>query len=250
MKPVSHTPLPLFGTSSPLFPLSGATSPGKSVRRPLLLWAAAAGLFVSVSDRAVAQDYALLTSKPQASAKRQEPTKAFWKMTTEPGADSTLVGFYTPENTLLHEEKLPNQAVTLTKRHLRKLNGMAEQLMQTDVANVAPNALLATLTGKASPKAGQLQISTYASRDGFHLHLMLDNPASDYVVVELLGKNGRTAYETATRTDKHHYKFNLAEMPAGDYQLRVSSKKQVFERNLSFSYLNPEPTPTLRIAIR
>lgn len=252
MKPVPHIHLrPLFGTSSPSLLNSVATSPVKTAIRPLLIWVAAAGLFASVSDRAVAQEYALLTNKPQAPVKSQEPIKAFWKMTTDPGADSTLVGFYTPDNTLLYEEKVTNRAAKLTPRHLRKLNGMAEQLMQTGTANVAAHALSETLTGKSSPQAGPLRMGTYASRDGIHLHVMLDNPARDYVLIELLGKDGRSVYQTATRQEKPHYKFNLEGMPVGDYRLRVAGRKQTFDRSLSFGYPKPDPAiPTLRVAIK
>lgn len=252
MKPVPHTrPGSLFGTSSPSLLNSAATAPAQSVRRPLLIWVAAAGLFAAAASPSVAQEYALLTSKPRPAEKSVESTKAFWKMTTQPGADSTLVGFYTPANKLMFAEMMPSDAVKLTKRTLRKLDETTDRLMEANGQPVAANTLSVALAGRAAPQAGQLQMGYYASQDGIHLHLMLDNPAREYVHIDLIDKDGRSVYQTTTRLDKPHFKFNLEEMPVGDYQLRVASKTQTFERNLSFSYPAPEPTvPILRIAIK
>lgn len=252
MKPVPHTrPGSLFGTSSPSLLPSVANAPAKSARQPLLIWVAAAGLFAAVSSPAVAQEYALLSSKPQPAAKSVESTKAYWKMTTEPGADSTLVSFYSPANTLMFEEKLPNNAVKLTKRNLRTLNETTDHLMDMNGKTADVHTLSDALSGEKVSRAGQLQFGSYASRDGIHLHLMLDNPARDYVAIELLDSDRRTVYQTSTRLDKPHFKFNLEGMPTGDYQLRVVGKKQTFTRNLTFSYPAPELiVPTLRMAIK
>ncbi len=229
MKPVSHFRIkPTFGT-----------------------FLAATAVFIA--GQANAQNYALLTSKPQPQAATTAPesTKAFWKMTTEPGADSTLVGFYKPDNTLIYEEKLPNKAVKLTKKHIRTLNETTAQLAAANAPTPAANTLAEALSGRTAPQAGPLQIGTYPSQDGIHLHLMMENPTQEYVAIEILDDSHRAVYRTGTRDAKHHFKFNMAEMPVGNYQLRVLGKKQTFDRYLTFSYPKPDPAmPTLRMAVK
>ncbi len=207
----------------------------------------AAGLFIA--SESIAQDYALLTTKLDEPTKPKAPTaaKPYWKMATEPGADSTTVEFYQPNNAFVYGEKLPNKAVKLTKKTIRAMNETMERLTAPNAPTPAPNTVADALNGHAGP----LQMGTYASRDGIHLHLMLDNPARDYVVIELLDKDRRTVYQTSTREDKPHFKFNLDGMPMGNYQLRVLGKKQHFERDLTFNYPQPEPAiPAIRIAIK
>lgn len=207
----------------------------------------AAGLLIA--GESIAQEYALLTTKPGESAKPKAPAAArpYWKMATEPGADSTTVEFYQPDNAFVYAEKLPNKALKLTKQTIRTMNETMERLTATNAPTPAANTVADALGGHAGP----LQIGTYASRDGIHLNLMIENPARDYVVIELLDKDQRTVYQTSTREDKPHFKFNLDGMPAGNYQLRVLGKKQHFERDLTFDYATSAPViPAIRMAIK
>ncbi len=192
-----------------------------------------------------------MTTKPAEAAKPQEAARPFWKMETEPGADSTTVQFYTPANQLVYQEKLPNKAVTLTRKHIRALNETMDRLTAVNAPAPAANTLADALNGEQVSRDGQLQIGTYTSRDGIHLNLMLDNPAHDFVSIELVNSERRTVYQTSTKVDKYHYRFNMEGMPTGDYQLRVLGKKQRFQRDLTFTYPKPEPnTPEPRIAIK
>ncbi|MBC8151543.1 MAG: hypothetical protein H7Z72_01395 [Bacteroidetes bacterium] len=252
MKPIPHIRLsPLFGASSPSLLHSGATSPVNAVIRPLSVWVAAAGLFMAsqaASGQSIGQNYALLTGQTRTAVTPQEPMKAFWVMTPDPGTDSTMVAFFTPDNRLIHQEKLPNAAVKPTKKTIRTMNETMDRLTAANAPAATANTVSEALAGRAP---GQLQVGTYASRDGIHLHLMLENPDRDYVLVNLLDTRGRSVYQTSTRADKYHYKFNLDGMPVGNYQLQVLGKKQRFERELTFNYPQPEPQlPTLRIAVK
>ena len=205
----------------------------------------AAGLFIA--GQSMAQDYALLTAKPPRTATPQSAARPYWKMSTEPGADSTTVEFYQPNNQFVYGEKLPNRAVKLTKKTIRTMNETMERLTAANAPAPAANTVAEALGGHVGP----LQIGTYASRDGIHLNLMIENPSNDYVFIELLDATRRTVYQTSTRADKGHYKFNLDGMPTGNYQLRVLGKNQHFERDLTFNYPKPEPTlPEIRMAIK
>ena len=209
----------------------------------LFIWAATASLLLTGS--ANAQEYALAKTDSKATANNtaHTDTKGYWKLTTQAGADSTKVEFYKPDSQLISETMLPNKQVTLTKKNIRTLNEILDRL--TTDPSAALSAKQFNPDGTEIP-TNELQIGAYASRDGIHLHLLIDNPRRERAAIQIW--NGyRKVYEEFTYTHQQHYKFDMSQMPTGNYELRVVSKRQSLQRAVAFN--RPQAAPTMTVAL-
>lgn len=162
----------------------------------------------------------------------------YWEVSTDYRTNGTAIRYYNPEKELIHQEVLPNQFVKLTKRNIRRLNATLTNisLQKKEPSNVKTVALptdnedsrvvrtrskLMEVERKASPEG--LTVRVVPSSDGINamLKVFIYNPHEERLRIEILNAKGNTICQEYNNNFQYYYRFNLSNMPSGDYRVHI-----------------------------
>ncbi|WP_128543501.1 DUF3244 domain-containing protein [Larkinella soli] len=201
-------------------------------------------------------------SRPSQPAAEKQP---YWKVSTDYPTNSTSIKFYTAGGDMVYEEYLPNYFIKLNKKNVRKLDETLDRVVSNRLVSgtiqptelpVQAASLRNTETGQAFQVASEpgLVVKSWGSEDGNFLNISMENPDRERVKIQVFDEKSQLVHELSTTTDRHRYRFNLANLPSGKYRLMVTGTKKSFvnlvtrmERPASHRLLVSSPNP---VAIR
>ncbi|GAB3901947.1 hypothetical protein GCM10028803_27550 [Larkinella knui] len=165
-------------------------------------------------------------------------TPGYWEVSTDYRTNGTAIRYYTADQQLLHQETHPNKLVKLTKRNVRQLNATLTKVSQNqpeDSRVKTVNLPTHTEDRRVATKRKELmQAARRASSDDLMtrivasanggdavLKVFIYNPHEERLRIEILNSKGQTVCQQYENSYQRYYRFNLSNMPSGDYRVQI-----------------------------
>ena len=178
-----------------------------------------------------------------------DSTAGFWHTYTDHAQRNTTVQFFNKEHQLLYEETLNGQYIDLNRKNVSVLDNLLARLTTNQL--VSENVRATPLTNesvyyKAKPlKLSQsmninrpegFDVQSVVLQDRARVLVQVVNPEGYRVHVYLDNEHGETIYYNSVVKLVFGQSFKLAELPSGNYTVRVVTYNSRFQHTQRFEY--------------
>ncbi|KAA9356657.1 hypothetical protein [Larkinella humicola] len=198
-----------------------------------------------------------LLAQPKSSTEDLTPIDrpGYWEVSTDYRTNGTAIRYFNADKRLIHQEIHSNKLVKLTKNNVRRLNATVTKVTQNQLepSNVKTVSLPTDnedpriahdrkrlMTAERRASTADVMARIVPSVVGFEpcLKVFIYNPHEERLRIEILNSKGFAVCQEYSNTYQRYYRFNMSNMPVGDYRVQIykaSEKKPSFENLVSLS---------------